>query len=225
MNTLKNYYGLIIRSNVGNLYQMKKGIAAILFHCSECFVPDSEDNIPDYATRHQYCPIGEGSWCKYQRDQATGASTYKTKINIPKAVCDIIKPIFSHTDLGSDVLLKKCLHGQTQNSNESFNNCIWRKAPKDVFVARKTLEIAVASAVIHFNDGGSGMLKLIEKCGFLPGHYTVMGCAQGNQDRVRSMNIKTSTVCKQRRKTVRAVRKGWRDKENSDDKSYSSGAF
>ena len=81
---------------MGNLYQMKKGIAAILFHCSECFVPDSEDNIPDYATRHQYCPIGEGFWCKYQRDQATGASTYKAK-----AVCDIIKPIFSHTDLGT----------------------------------------------------------------------------------------------------------------------------
>ena len=79
---------------MGNLYQMKKGIAAILFHCSECFVPDSEDNIPDYATRHQYCPVGEGSWCKYRRDQATGASTYKAKVNIPKAVCDIIKPIF-----------------------------------------------------------------------------------------------------------------------------------
>ena len=38
MNTLQNYYGMVIRSNVGNLYQMKKGIAAIIHHCSEYLV-------------------------------------------------------------------------------------------------------------------------------------------------------------------------------------------
>ena len=75
---------------------------------------------------------------------------------------EVIKPIFSHEDLGADTLLKRCLHGQTQNPNEAFNNCIWRKAPKYTFVARRTLEVGVASAVIHFNDGGYGILKVID---------------------------------------------------------------
>ena len=56
----------------------------------------------------------------------------------------------SYEDLAADDLLK-CLHGETQNANESFTNCTWRKAPKDTFVARRTLEVTVASAVIHFN--------------------------------------------------------------------------
>ena len=34
-------------------------------------------------------------------------------------------------------------------------------------MARKTLQIAVASAVLCFNDEGSGILKVFE-----PGHFT-----------------------------------------------------
>ena len=71
--------------------------------------------VPDNDARHKYCPRGKDSWCKYQRDQATGESAYKTKINIPEGVRELIKPIFSHEDLGSADLLKKCLHGQTPN--------------------------------------------------------------------------------------------------------------
>ena len=146
------------------------------------------------------------------------------KLNLPEAVRELIKPIFSHQDLGSDDLLKKCLHGQTQNPNESFNICIWKKAPKETFIARKTLEVAVASAVIHFNDGGKGILDIMEKCGFSPGHYTVSGYAQNDRARVKSMNVKASSFLKQRRKKLRAQRKGWEDKE-SVDKSYAAGAF
>ena len=46
INTLQNYYGKAIRQNIGNLYAMKKSVAAVLFHCSESY--DSE-------TRHQFC--------------------------------------------------------------------------------------------------------------------------------------------------------------------------
>ena len=37
------------------------------------------------------------------------------------------------------------------------------RGAKDTFVARRTLEVAVASAVIHFNDGGCDILNVIEK--------------------------------------------------------------
>ena len=91
----------------------------------------------------------------------TEQPTYESKINLPQAVFDVINPIFSHTDLGSDVLRSKCLHGLTQNPNESFNQCIWKKAPKETFVSRISLEVSVASAVLDFNDGGNGILNVI----------------------------------------------------------------
>ena len=96
---------------------------------------------------------------------------------------------------------------------------IWRKAQKDTFVARRTLEVVVAYA-----DGGCGILKVTEKCGFPDGHCTIMGLAESNKVRINSMNCKTSVNCKLRRKKLRAYRKNWEDKE-SEDNSYSSGAF
>ena len=36
----------------------------------------------------------------------------------------------------------------------TLNNCIWKKVLNDIFVYMKTLHMGVASAVIHYNDGG-----------------------------------------------------------------------
>ena len=59
---LQNYYGMIIRGNIGDLYQMKKGIAAILYHCSEYLVQVGDDKgkkVPDNNVRHKYCPVAK----------------------------------------------------------------------------------------------------------------------------------------------------------------------
>ena len=47
INTLQNYYWMCIRQNKGNLYGMKKSVAALIHHCSE---NNDDDN------RHTYCP-------------------------------------------------------------------------------------------------------------------------------------------------------------------------
>ena len=91
--------------------------------------------------------------------------------------------------------------------NEAFNNCIWRKAPKDTFVAR-TLEVAIASAVIHFNEGGNGMLQVFHNRGIAQGHFTIQGYAKFDQARIKLMNRKATPKCKQNRKRKRAQRKG-----------------
>ena len=64
---------------------------------------------------------------------------------------ELLKPIF--TDLSSDELLKKCLHGKAQNANEALNNIIWTKCPKNVYVEKDVLESSVNSAVLEFNEG------------------------------------------------------------------------
>ena len=67
----------------------------------------------------------------------------------------VLKPIF--VDLSKDDLLLKCVHGLTQNNNESINNVIWKRVPKDIYVGWEALEMGVASAVINYNNGLNGI--------------------------------------------------------------------
>ena len=46
-----------------------------------------------------------------------------------------IKPVFQ--DLSDVKMLQKCLHGMAQNCNESFNQLIWNRCPKDIFISKK----------------------------------------------------------------------------------------
>ena len=85
--------------------------------------------------RHQYCPQGPGSWCKYAVNKLNGKdTTYKPKVSIPEEISKMIKLIFSYKDLGSDELLQKCLHGSTQNVSDSINNVIWQRCSDRVYV-------------------------------------------------------------------------------------------
>ncbi|XP_062511786.1 uncharacterized protein LOC134187650 [Corticium candelabrum] len=60
INKLQNYYGMAIRSNLGNKYKMVSAIAAIFGH---------------HSNDHTFCPPGDDSWCKYLRRDPT----YKDK--------------------------------------------------------------------------------------------------------------------------------------------------
>ena len=75
------------------------------------------------ASMHTLCrvvnmppPMSADNWCKFQAEIITGKNTYNQKISLPKAVKEVITPIFK--DLISDSLVERFLHGQTQNSNE-----------------------------------------------------------------------------------------------------------
>ena len=196
---------------------MKKSIAAILFHCSE---NTSEER------RHLYCPRSIDTWCKYRTDQITGKETYKKKINIPTAILEILKPIFSHTDLARDDLLERCVDGETQNANEALNGLIWKRCPKDVFVGKTILEIGVASAVLSFNEGENGLLKVFNELNINPGYYSCIAIHRSDVKRISNMNEKCSEKSKKDRKRLRGVRKGYDDNNvETEGEIYASGAF
>ena len=65
-------------------------------------------------------------------------------------IFDIIKAILQ--DLLKEEFLSKCLHVQTQNTNEALNAIIWSRCAKNAFLGRRTLEIEVNSAILNFND-------------------------------------------------------------------------
>ena len=88
------------------------------------------------------------SWCKYHASKLSNTDTYKEKPGIPAIIRETIRPVF--ISLNDEKLLSKCLHGKTQNNNESLNGLMWKHCPKNVFVGHATLELGVASAIISF---------------------------------------------------------------------------
>ena len=97
IDKLQNYYGIAIRSNIGNLAAMKKGILALLFH-----VASSAKNM-----WHDHCPKSADSWCGFQRDIISKTGLYKAGVGLPQNILETyIKPIY--IDLSGDKPLNKC---------------------------------------------------------------------------------------------------------------------
>ncbi|GFV97589.1 uncharacterized protein TNCV_2040971 [Trichonephila clavipes] len=65
IDKLQRYYGLAIRNNSGNLSAMKQAIWAIFFHKIST----------DLNPQHGLCPLGDDSWCGYNRSKLKGVIT------------------------------------------------------------------------------------------------------------------------------------------------------
>ncbi|GFV89857.1 uncharacterized protein TNCV_4690861 [Trichonephila clavipes] len=150
IDNLQSYYGSAIRRNHSSVQNMRQAIWAIFLHKL------STDEYP----QHDFCPIGEDSWCGFIKAEASGKS-YKHKNSPPVVVVEAMCPIYR--DLSHPDLLKKCLHGKTQNPNESFHNVIWSRVTKATFVQIETHSLGVYDAVCSFNDGNVSKLKMLQK--------------------------------------------------------------
>ena len=131
---------------MGDLNEMKKAIYGALF-----YVRSSEkDNY------HAHCPTGVDNWCTYHLDITNKTKLPKPTKGLPEEAIKHLKPLFE--SISDDSLLIKCLHGKTQNQNESFNGLIWRRTPKDHFVKMASFELAVYDVAAHFNIGNLASL-------------------------------------------------------------------
>ena len=123
------------------------------------------------------------SWCKYQADKKlNNTNTYKENPGIPAIIRETIRPVF--ISLSDDKLLRRCLHGKTQNNNEYLNGLTSKRCRKDVFLGCTTLELGVASAIISFNDGLGGVVKVFSELSISPGKYTGEHCLEKDNDRI-----------------------------------------
>ena len=96
IDTLQNFFGMAIRQNKGDLQSMQKAVLASLYHVA------STDENP----QNHLCP--NNSWCNYTKDP----EKYKHKHGIPKAIIELLEPIYK--ELSDQSLLSKCLYGKTQ---------------------------------------------------------------------------------------------------------------
>ncbi|GFS55764.1 uncharacterized protein TNCV_4497571 [Trichonephila clavipes] len=84
IDKIQNYYGIAIRSNIGNLEEMQRAVIAAFYHrCS------GKSN-----TMHGQCPLGSESWCAYQRAQSAGQVFYDKNAGLSKNIINKIKPTY-----------------------------------------------------------------------------------------------------------------------------------
>ena len=141
----------------------ESAIYASLFHCA----------LSKKTNLHHHCADGADSWCRYKQDQANHTSNYVPGPGLPDDIIKIVKPIFVR--LSSDELLSKCLHGKTQNQNESMNGMIWNRIPKNIFVGVDVLEFGAYDAVAHFNVGAEAAVNIFKEINLDPGEYILKG--------------------------------------------------
>ncbi|GFS47537.1 uncharacterized protein TNCV_4219881 [Trichonephila clavipes] len=131
-------------------------------------------------------------------------------------------------DLANPELLKKCLHGGTQNPNESVNNVIWSRVPKKTFVQLEVLSLGTYDAVSSFNMGNVSKLEILRKMCIEPGDYTVQAMECLDKQRL----LRAKYYCLQKTKEVRKEKKRLKRKKeddellkNADDLEYGGGMF
>ena len=214
IDSLQVYYGKAIRENTHSVDAMKTATMAIWNHVR------SSDTDP----HHNLCPKGSTSWCGFQRDMANKTKSYKHKNSLPPAVAAEIKCIFEA--LSSDSLLMSCLHGQTQNQNESFNGLIWQRAPKTKHSALPTVEVASDLAVIVFNDGEESIGRVFNHMNIDPGFFFNRGCKDSCDRRLYFADYSSSEKAKKRRRTIRNKKKGYIEQlQEKEGPTYKTGAF
>ena len=154
---------------------------------------------------HMLCEQSPTSCCQYQRDKFNKTNLFKHGPGLSKEVIALVKPAYK--DLIKLEELEKCLHGMTQNQNESFNALIWERAPKCVYLPMEKMRFAVYDAVSVFNDGRQGSLKLLKTLGINPGYYTTEMCSILNTKRRMCASQKWQDDTKKRRKLLRSYKK------------------
>ena len=119
---------------------------------------------------------------------------------MPLVIHQLVKPNFLY--LSNETLLSKCLHGKTQNTNESINNIIWTKCPKNIYVQQNVFKMGVSSVVINFNDGNCGILNKVKNVGIDTGYCPKQFNQRKDESHIQRMNKKSNEQSKmQKNKT------------------------
>ena len=131
IDTVQNCFGIALRSNVGNLAFMKSACMASMYH------------ICGY---HDNCPKPADTCCQYYKDKQDNTNYYKSKGDFPIHVRRAILLIYQ--SLCKSDIMEKCLHGKTQNANESFNGIIWNCVLKATHVSLDFISVGVYIALL-----------------------------------------------------------------------------
>ena len=167
-----------------------------------------QDNLP--LEKHNFCPKGRDSWCKFWLDKLDNTNIYDDKKRLPEVFMDELNPIFER--LSSNELLSRCLEGLTQNQNESVNGMLWSKCSKNKFCGVRQVRTAVCETIGVFNTGAASNAGMFDKCGIHPGASLMQVLRKEDSVRVQDTARKVSIKYRQQRQKLRWKRKSKADK-------------
>ncbi|XP_059147916.1 uncharacterized protein LOC131935516, partial [Physella acuta] len=191
MGLLQSYYTKAVRTYNGSVQEMSDAIWAAFFHST------STDKTP----QHHKCPGGQDSWCFYQRSKAKGLSVPSHKGRLTTYLNEKVAPYVEaiYRKLTEPALLKRCLLGKTQNTNESLHGMIWSRCPKHIFNGLSRVTIGTAFAIGEFNQGSAATHRF----------QTAVGCSLSekgarlgqlrDEKRVRKADLAIESNSKRRR--------------------------
>ena len=194
ISRIQGHYGGNIRAHAGDLEGMKWSIWSIWYHRRR-----------DHSLCNDSCPAVNG----------TGDGNANS---LPDFVTDEIRSVFE--TLTDDSLLSRCLHGGTQNNNESFHSIIWSFCPKTVFVGKTRLQLAVNCGILQFNDGDSALVSVYRSLGIPVGNRVLKFAHQKNLRRVARSRRAAASTTKERRKS-----KSQNQARGHDTSFYDAGGF
>lgn len=119
---LQAFYRQAFVENTSNIENMRNAIGTSLWHSI------STDN----ESQHRQCPKGKNSWCFYQRALAHNEKVPSHKVHpsstyLTAQVAHKLIPVYKR--MADEELLKRMLHGGTQNNNKCFNSMLWSRCP------------------------------------------------------------------------------------------------
>ena len=121
-------------------------------------------------------------------------ASFKHDQPLQKNVQDAIKPVYQA--LSVDDLLQRCTGGNTQNSNECFNGCVWRLAPKHLHSASQTMESVTCIVANLFNEGGSSLLKTMNTLGVAIGSEAAHFARTSDNQRLQAAERRVSSYAR-----------------------------
>ena len=212
IDIFQRYDGKALRQNKGNLPNMQKAVKAIWHH----YAWTAENQM------HEYCPEGNDSWCKWQKDQTNGTSSFKAK-NVAPAVMQEILPRFEA--LWDDNLLQSVLEGLSQ-INEALNHLVWDICPTEKFADPETVKTACALAVCLFNGGAKTLQSVLKGLHLETGEHCRSGFTTIDQQRLYAAGQKALNATKVRCQILCSQRKSRNEQnEEREGTTYQPGAF
>ena len=140
---------------------------------------------------------------------------------------DVIRHVkIEYIKLTVESELSKCLHGQTQNANESLDALIWERAPKTRYCGLAKLKLCVYDAVSYFNYGALSIIDTLKLLGIDAGRYTLKSAVDANIQRRYNAGYKAKTTSMKRRKVIRGLKKKKGDNiKKKEGIMYEAGGF
>ena len=198
IDTIVSLYGFTIKTNSHrSLSEIRNLLLSIVYHLSA-----TDENCSEM---HQYCPVGQGSWCHYQKAKFLGdpipSHPRALSQRCKDRILGIIGPYISLE------FLDKVKGGKTSNLNEALHHLIWSTVSKTTAIDLDLMHFGASLAVIRYNDGFSGILELVEMLGLVPGHTLIRHCNVVDKDRLYHSEYQIDTIYPKRRYSIKKPRR------------------